>query len=168
LPRNDEARLDFVEHVAATLDIGPGTRVFDCGCGAGHFLLPLFENGYVVGGIDPSPALIAEAQRLMPAGRWLVGELASLDPGEPWEVVLSSNAFGGFASLDRARGVLARMTAKATHAIAVLDVPERAAFYSRAWFLRALSEIGATAIQFEDHAVDDRPERDRFNVFARV
>jgi trans-aconitate methyltransferase len=168
LPRNDEARLDFVEHVAATLDVGPGTRVFDCGCGAGDFLLPLFENGYVVGGLDPSPALIGQARSRMPAGHWVVGDLASLDPGEPWDVVLASNAFGSFASLDTARGVLARMAAKATHAVAVLDVPERAGSCSRAWFLRALSEIGAKAIQFEDYAVDATRGGDRFNVFARV
>jgi hypothetical protein len=47
-------------------------------------------------------------------------------------------------------------------------VPERAGSCSRAWFLRALSEIGAKAIQFEDHALDATRGGDRFNVFARV
>ena len=43
------------------------------------------------------------------------------------------------------RGLLARMFAKATHAIAILDVPDE----RRAWMLHALAEIGAHAIQFE-------------------
>ena len=49
------------------------------------------------------------------------------------------------------RGVLARMFAKATHAIAVLDVPDE----RRQWMLHALAEIGANAIQIEDANVDD-------------
>ena len=44
------------------------------------------------------------------------------------------------------RGVLARMFAKATHAIALLDVPDE----RRQWMLHALAEIGANAIQIED------------------
>ena len=43
---------ELAEHVAETLDIGPGTRVFEVDCGDGAFLLPLYQNGYVVGGID--------------------------------------------------------------------------------------------------------------------
>jgi trans-aconitate methyltransferase len=159
---------EFVEHVAEMLDVGPGTRVFDVGCAAGAFLLPLAENGYLVGGLDASSALIEHARAAMPAARWVSGEPSSLDPGEPWDVVLSSRGFAAFPNLDYARGVLARMTAKASHAVAVLDVPERAGFYGRAWFLRALSETGATAIQFEDHALDEHRAGDRFNVFARV
>lgn len=159
---------EFVEHVAETLDVGPGTRVFDAGCGAGAFLLPLFENGYAVGGLDPSPALIDLARRTMPRGRWLAAEPSALDPGEPWDVVLSSAGFAAFPNLDYARGVLARMAAKATHAIAVLAVPEREAggLYDRTWFLRAMSEAGARAVQFEDHELAG-PMRS-FNVFARV
>jgi hypothetical protein len=56
------------------------------------------------------------------------------------------------------RGVLARMFAKATHAIAILDVPEE----RRRWMLHALAEVGAGAIQM------DAPIADRINVFVRV
>ena len=52
------------------------------------------------------------------------------------------------------------MFAKATHAIAVLDVPDE----RRAWMLHALAEIGAHAIQFET-----TPHASKVvNVFARV
>ena len=64
------------------------------------------------------------------------------------------------------------MFAKATHAIAVLDVPEE----RRKWMLHALAEIGANAIQMEqprpferDEVLSERSEsKDVFNVFARV
>ena len=49
------------------------------------------------------------------------------------------------------RGLLARMFAKATHAIAVLDVPDE----RRQWMLHALAEIGANAIQIEDMTIAD-------------
>ena len=60
------------------------------------------------------------------------------------------------------RGLLARMFAKATHAIAVLDVPEE----RRKWMLHALAEIGANAIQMEQPKF--AAQEDVFNVFARV
>ncbi|MDO8677331.1 MAG: hypothetical protein Q7R30_02035 [Acidobacteriota bacterium] len=114
----------FVEYVAETLDVGPGTRVFQVNCGAGSLLCPLWENGYVVGGLGRSPELIRIAAEAMPEGRFSLGEASALDPAEPWAVVVAFGTFGSFPDLDYARGVLARMAAKATHAIAVLEVPD--------------------------------------------
>lgn len=112
----------------------------------------------------------------MPSGRWSVGETATFDPAEPWDVVVAVSAFGAIKDLDEARGVLARMMAKASHAIAVLDVPERTdepsaiatLQFDRSWMLHALVEIGASAIQIEDLEVDGVEIRHAFNVFARV
>jgi ubiquinone/menaquinone biosynthesis C-methylase UbiE len=163
---SEDAWREFVERMVETLDVGPGTTVFDVGCGAGAFLLPLAENGYLVGGIDPSAALIALAKAAMPDGRWQVGHAETLDPGEAWDVVVSVSGFGLFKDLDQARGVLARMTAKATHAVAVLDVPDT---FDRSWMLHALAEIGASAVQIEDQRLDGDPlAPSRFNVFARL
>ncbi len=174
----EEGWREFVERTAETLDIGPGTRVFQVGCGAGAFLYPLYENGFVVGGLEPSEALVRLASEAMPDGQWSQGDPSSLDPGEPWEVVLACGAFTNFPDLDYARGVLARMAAKATHAIAILDVPDRGTgaetagdqlVYDRQWMLRALVEVGASAIQIEDQRIDgDRRATPRFNVFARL
>ena len=175
---SEDSWRQFVERIVETLDVGPGTSVFDVRCGAGGFLLPLAENGYLVGGIDPSPALLAQAKSAMPDGRWMVGEAATLDPGEPWDVVVAVGAFKGLKDLDEARGVLARMTAKATHAIAVLDVPETrrsddtagtTILYDRGWMLHTLVEMDVSAIQIEDHSLapDDRASIS-FNVFARM
>jgi hypothetical protein len=168
----------FVEYVAETLDVGPGTRIFQINCGAGSFLCPLWENGYVVGGLDQSPDLIRMAAEAMPEGRFSLGEASALDPAEPWAVVVACGTFGSFPDLDFARGVLARMAAKATHAIAVLDVPDidrtegaplGGLFYDRAWMFRMLAEIGAIAVQIEEQKIEGYALGPcRFNVFARL
>ena len=161
--------LPLAEYVAETLDVGPGTRVFEVGCGDGEFLLPLHHNGYMVGGIDGDPDAIAQASAAMPGGMFQVGAAASLDPSVPWDVVIC-RSFGARSDLaaiasidaDHMRGLLARMFAKATHAIAVLDVPEE----RRKWMLHALAEIGANAIQMEQPKFAS--QEGVFNVFARV
>ncbi len=178
----ERAWRNFVEYTAETIDVGSGTRVFQVNCGGGSLLCPLWENGYIVGGLDPSPAQIRLAAEAMPGGRFGLGEASALDPAEPWAVVLACGTFGSFQDLDYARGVLARMAAKATHAIAVLDVPDidRAPgsgpsaakaelFYDRAWMFRMLAEIGAGAVQIEEQKIEGYAQaRYRFNVFARL
>ncbi len=163
--------LPLAEYVAETLDVGPGTRVFEVDCGDGAFLLPLHHNGYIVGGIDGDPDAIALASAAMPDGIFQIGAAAALDPGVPWDVVIC-RSFSKAPEADYMRGLLARMFAKATHAIAVLDVPEE----RRKWMLHALAEIGANAIHMEQPKAIDRDgvlserskPKDVFNVFARV
>jgi hypothetical protein len=140
------------EYVAETLDIGPGTRVFEVDCGDGAFLFPLYSNGYIVGGTDGDPAAIEHALAAMPEGLFTVGMGASLDPAIPWDVVVC-RSLSGAPDLDYMRGLVARMFAKATHAIALLNVPEK----SHQPLMHALAEVGATAIQIEGR-----------NLFARV
>lgn len=155
----------LAEHVAETLDVGPGARVFEVDCGDGAFLLPLHRNGYIVGGIDGDAAAIEKAMAAMPDGLFQIGMASALDPAIPWDVVVC-RSFGRAVNLstvaqaeaDYMRGLLARMFAKATHAIALLDVPDARS----KWMLHALTEIGANAIQMENAA------RDTFHVFARV
>ena len=151
--------LQLAEHVAETLDIGPGTRVFEVNCGDGAFLLPLHQNGYIVGGIDGDPDAIERAIDSMPDGLFQAGMASALDPAVPWDVVVC-RSFAAASDLDSMRGLLARMFAKATHAIAILDVPDE----RRAWMLHALAEIGAHAIQFETTPTAST----MVNVFARV
>ena len=162
--------IHLAEHVAETLDIGPGTRVFEVDCGRGEFLLPLHQNGYIVGGTDLDPEAIKSAIASMADGLFQVAAATALDPAVPWHVVVwrlsrakSRESFAGAPDPDYMRGVLARMFAKATHAIALLDVPDE----HRRAMLHALAEIGAQAIQIEDAAIDGVGTPDRFNAFAR-
>ena len=157
---------DFVEHVAEALDVGPGTRIWDVGCGAGAFLYPLWENGYIVGGVDDSEQRIALARRAMPEGTFVVGQPTAVDPAEPWDVVIASRSFAAGGDRDQARGLLARMAAKATHAVAILNLPEAGepggTATARAVLLRMLAEIGVTAVQFETAGGG------RFHAYAKV
>ena len=138
--------------MAETLDIGPGTRVFEVDCGAGEFLFPLYSNGYIVGGIDRDPAAVAQAIAAMPEGLFTAGLASALDPAMPWDVVVCRSLSGApdwstvaSAEVDYMRGLLARMFAKATHAVALLNVPEK----SQRAMMHALAEVGAKAIQVE-------------------
>ena len=142
---------DLPERVAETLDIGPGTRVFEVDCGSGEFLYPLHLNGYIVGGIDADPDAIEEAIETMTGGLFQVGPAASLDPAVPWDVVVC-RSLAGAPSTDYIRGLVARMFAKATHAIALLDVPEKHHQPLR----HALAEAGAQAIQIEGNHIFGR------------
>lgn len=143
---------DLAEYVAETLDIGPGTRVFEVDCGDGQFLFPFYSNGYVVGGTDADAAAIAHARGLMPEGMLTVGAASALDPSIPWGVVIC-RSLSGDPDLDHLRGLVARMFAKATHAVALLGVAES----QHQPLLRTLAEVGASAIQI-----------DGAHVFARV
>jgi hypothetical protein len=153
---------ELAEYVAETLDIGPGTRVFEVDCGDGDFLLPLYSNGYIVGGTDGDPTAIERALEAMPEGLFAVGMGSALDPAMPWDVVVC-RSFAGLSAIasakadapdvDYMRGLLARMFAKATHAIALLNVPEK----SHQALMHALAEVGAKAIQIEGN-----------HLFARV
>ena len=150
------------EHVAETLDVGPGTRIFEVDCGSGEFLYPFFANGFVVGGSDADPGAIEMAIAAMPQGIFQTASAPMLDPAVPWDVVVC-RSFAGSVDADHMRGLLARMFAKATHAIAILDVPDD----RREWMLHALAEVGAQAIQIET-AGPSLDSRERFNAFARV
>jgi hypothetical protein len=140
------------ERVAETLDIGPGTRVFEVDCGDGDFLFPFYSNGYVVGGTDGDPAAIEHALEAMPEGLFTVGIASALDPAMPWDVVVC-RSFSRLPDTHNMRGLVARMFAKATHAIALLNVPEK----SHQPLMHALAEVGAQAIQIEGN-----------NLFARI
>ena len=64
--------------------IGAGDRVLDIACGPGVVAGPVLARRARVVGVDLSPSMAAEAQRLHPAGQFEVGDAESLrfDDGE--------------------------------------------------------------------------------------
>ncbi len=80
--------------LAPWLRIAPGERVLDVGCGVGRWSLQLALRGALVTGIDLSPTMIDEAARRAEirgiAGRcrFLVQDLAALEAGETFDLVL--------------------------------------------------------------------------------
>jgi 2-polyprenyl-3-methyl-5-hydroxy-6-metoxy-1,4-benzoquinol methylase len=73
----------------------PGTRVLDAGCGVGRWSHLLAARGACVTGVDHSPVMIAEATRRASGARhstrcrFLVQDLAELDAGEEFDLILS-------------------------------------------------------------------------------
>jgi ubiquinone/menaquinone biosynthesis C-methylase UbiE len=80
--------------LAPWLDIKAGTRVLDVGCGVGRWSSMLAQRGADVTGMDLSPTMIQEAKRRAAANgvsercRFLVQDLAQLDAGEQFDLVI--------------------------------------------------------------------------------
>jgi SAM-dependent methyltransferase len=75
-------------------EIVSGSRVLDCGCGAGRFARMATDRGASVTGIDASEELIAIAAERVPEGEFWVGDIETL----PWkddsfDVVTGFSAF---------------------------------------------------------------------------
>jgi len=82
------------EHVLERTKIGPGTKVLDCGCGAGRFLRMATDRGASVAGIDAAEQLIAIAAERTPGGDFQTGDLEALPwPDGSFDVVTGLSAF---------------------------------------------------------------------------
>jgi SAM-dependent methyltransferase len=65
-----------------------GSRILDAGCGTGRVGGFLAAAGHEVTGVDLDPELIAVARADHPGGTWLVGDLAELDLGRQFDVIV--------------------------------------------------------------------------------
>ncbi len=78
-------------HGEATFVAGlvePPARVLDAGCGTGRVAIRLAELGYAVVGVDLDVSMLREARDQAPGLDWRVGDLAGLDTGQVFDVVL--------------------------------------------------------------------------------
>jgi 2-polyprenyl-3-methyl-5-hydroxy-6-metoxy-1,4-benzoquinol methylase len=97
------------------LDISPGTRVLDVGCGVGRWSSMLAARGGLVTGMDLSPTMISEAQRRAKAMgvanrcRFLVQDLAKLDAGETFDLVLGVTVLQHILDPQALRSAVRRM-----------------------------------------------------------
>ncbi len=62
--------------------------VLDAGCGTGRVARELSRRGIEVVGVDRDPSMIATARRLAPELEWVVGDVADLDLGRHFDVVV--------------------------------------------------------------------------------
>ena len=82
------------EYVLDQANVGSGTRLLDCGCGAGRFARMAAHRGANVAGIDAAKELIAIATQRTPEGDFRVGDLESLPwPGASFDSVTGFNSF---------------------------------------------------------------------------
>lgn len=114
----------YVERRADEMRLAAGTSVFEVGCGSGAFLWPLHERGCRVSGIDYSSALIATAQRAIPAGTWRVGEADQPLGEKAYDAVIANSVFHYFPTAEYAKRVVHTMMTAARRAVAILDVPD--------------------------------------------
>ena len=68
--------------------VDPPARVLDAGCGTGRVAIRLAELGYDVVGVDLDASMLAMAREEAPDLDWRVGDLAELDTGQLFDVVL--------------------------------------------------------------------------------
>src|SRR5437870_4516339 len=72
-------------HFVTTL--GPGS-VLDAGCGTGRVAIELARRGIEVVGVDAEPSMIATARQRTPELAWFVADLANLELGRTFDVVI--------------------------------------------------------------------------------
>lgn len=87
------------EVLLGLLAIGEAEDVLDLGCGTGHLTLRIasLTNGRVLG-LDPSPAMIAEARRLdtRPGVSFEIRFAEDIDAEQRFDVIFSNSAFQWF------------------------------------------------------------------------
>lgn len=72
-----------------TLEPRP-TTVLDAGCGTGRVAIELARRGIDVVGVDLDPSMLALARRKQPDLHWLDADLATLDLGRSFDVVVAA------------------------------------------------------------------------------
>jgi SAM-dependent methyltransferase len=108
------------------LQVAPGSRFLDAGCGAGGASLLAAERGAQVSGIDASKALIAIAWRRMPAGDFQTGDLETLPYSDgAFDCVVACNSVQYAADPIAALRELRRVCAPSGQvAVAIWSPPE--------------------------------------------
>ncbi len=70
--------------------LGPGASVLDLGCGSARPIATYFiRSGYLVTGVDSSPALIDLCRSRFPQNEWIVADMRTLDLGRRFDGVLA-------------------------------------------------------------------------------
>ena len=112
--------------VLDAVDLGPGARVLDVGCGSGDLLAHLAQRGFSTAGIDPAPGMVALARDRVPAADIRSADAEDLPwPADAFDLVTAVNALQFADDTDDALAQLVRVTAP-DGAVAVVNWAESA------------------------------------------
>jgi SAM-dependent methyltransferase len=113
------------EHVLDRARIGPGTRVLDCGCGAGRFPRMAADHRAIVAGVDAAAPLIEVASERTPEGDFRVGDLEALPwPDDSFDIVTGFSSFQFADDKSRALGEARRVSRDQVAVVVPSRVPE--------------------------------------------
>jgi SAM-dependent methyltransferase len=109
--------IDFCQRRALEpwLQVGPGTRALDVGCGVGRWSRLLASRGASVTGVDLSPTMIAEAQRRAAASglagrcRFVVQDSAALEVAGSFDLIVCVTMLQHILDIGALRSALQRM-----------------------------------------------------------
>lgn len=101
LPSGGSRRLRRL--LVEALDVRPGHRVLELGCGTGLLTAPLLAAGAEVTALDALPAMLEAARRRAPGARFLRGDAIRTDVGGGYDRVALSFLLHNFDSGDRRR-----------------------------------------------------------------
>jgi len=73
------------------------TTVLDAGCGMGRVAIEVANRGVAVTGVDLDPAMLDRARKNAPECNWLAANLATLDLGQTFDVVVMAGNVLPFA-----------------------------------------------------------------------
>lgn len=113
------------EHVLTRASVRAGTRILDCGCGAGRFARMAADRGATVAGIDASRELISIALERLPDGDFRVGDFETLPwPDNAFDLVTGFSAFQFADNKKRALVEARRVASDIVTAVVPTRVPE--------------------------------------------
>jgi SAM-dependent methyltransferase len=84
---NVHGEADLVEWLCQT-GPGPRTSVLDAGCGTGRVAAELARRGLDAVGVDLDPDMLERARTRAPGLEWVLGDIAAVDLGRRFDVVV--------------------------------------------------------------------------------
>jgi len=120
-----------LRQVVDALQLAPGERVLEIGCGHGVAATMVLACGNPYMGVDRSPKMIEAARRRNPGAEFVVAELESLDLGRRrFDVVFAVRVGLFHREPERAHALAARWLAPGGRIHAAFDQPSR---FSNQW-----------------------------------
>lgn len=91
--------------------LAPGAAVLDAGCGTGRVAMRLAERGFDCVGVDVDPSMLDAARRRAPDLAWVHADLAGLDLGRAFDLVVAAGNVVPLVAEGTEGAVVARMAA---------------------------------------------------------